>query len=117
MPLLTREQILDADDLEYRDIEVPEWGGTVRISTMTGRARDRYEASLFQEKSQDASYDNLRARFLSYCLVDEEGNLLFSVGDLEELGRKSSAALGRVFDAASDLNATSQEGMEEVAKN
>lgn len=117
MALLTKEQIFNADDIETRDIEVPEWGGTVRVSMMTGRSRDLYEAGLFKGKDNDSSFDNLRARFLSHCVVNEEGDLMFSPGDLIQLGKKSAAALDRVFTAASELNGTSEDEMEDIAKN
>lgn len=117
MTLLTKEQILAADDIQTRDVEVPEWGGTVRIAMMSGRARDLYEASLYKNKDNDSTFDNLRARFLSYCVVNEEGNLMFAPNDLVELGKKSAAALDRVFSAASELNGTSESEMEEIAKN
>jgi hypothetical protein len=117
MALLTKEEILAADDIVTEDIEVPEWGGSVRISMMTSRSRDLYEAGLYKNKDNDSSFDNLRARFLSFCVVNEEGNLMFTPGDLVELGKKSANALDRVFTAASALNGTSEEGMEDIAKN
>ena len=117
MALLTRDQILQAQDLKTQDIEVPEWGGTVRISMMTGRSRDLYEAGLFKNKDSEANYDNLRARYLSYCLVNEKGDLIFTMQDVVELGKKSGVAIDRVFEAANQLNGTSNEGMEELAKN
>ena len=117
MALLTRDQILQAQDLKTQDIEVPEWGGTVRISMMTGRSRDLYEAGLFKGKDNDSNYDNLRAKYLSYCLVNEAGDLIFTMQDVVELGKKSAVALERVFEAANKLNGTSDEGMEELAKN
>ena len=38
MALLTRDEILAADDIKTEDVEVPEWGGDVRVSVMS---RDR----------------------------------------------------------------------------
>ena len=61
--------------------------------------------------------DNLRATFLSYSMVDEHGQLMFSQDDILALGQKSGNALQRVFEAASDLNSTGVEGLEEAAKN
>ena len=49
--------------------------------------------------------------------IHEDGDLMFTVHDVLELGKKSAAALDRVFSAANRLNATSEEGMEELAKN
>ena len=116
MTLLTRDQILNAEDLKTEDIEVPEWGGTVRISVMAGRARDRYEAMLYESRDNN-QFDNLRSKFLSQSIVNEDGNLMFTAGDIEALGKKSSSALDRVFQAASKLNGTSEDEMEEIAKN
>ena len=31
MPYLTRDDILQAVDLKYEDVQVPEWGGVVRV--------------------------------------------------------------------------------------
>ena len=118
MTLLTKEQIFKADDVETRDVEVPEWGGTVRVSMMTGSARDSYEAGLYQSRKGDQeNFENLRARYLSYCVVNDDGKLMFTAKDLIKLGTKSAFALDRVFSVASELNGTSEDGMEEVAKN
>lgn len=117
MGLLTKDQILAADDAIWEEMDVPEWGGKVRISVMSGQSRDRYEASLYKDRDSDAAFDNLRARFLSYCLINEEGDLIFSVSDMIELGRKNGQVIDRVYTKASELNGTSVEEMEEIAKN
>ena len=117
MALLTKDQILASDDTEYTDLEVPEWGGTIRIAVMSGWARDRYEAMLYRDRDKLETVDNLRARFLSFCMIDENGDLMFTEADILELGQKSSKALGRIFDAATELNNTGVEGLEEAAKN
>ena len=40
--LLTREAILGAAPLRHEDVSVPEWGGVVRVSEMSGAARDTW---------------------------------------------------------------------------
>ena len=40
--MLTREQILQSDDLPRETVPVPEWGGSVRIRTLSGADRDGY---------------------------------------------------------------------------
>lgn len=117
MALLSKDDILGASDLTTEDLEVPEWGGTVRIAVMPGWARDEYEGLLVARGNKKALPPNIRARYVSYCLVDEHGNLLFTPQDIEKLGKKSAVALDRVFDAASTLNRTNEEGMEIAAKN
>jgi len=46
MSLLSKTAILAANDLKSEDIEVPEWGGAVRVRSFTGRERDAFEASM-----------------------------------------------------------------------
>ncbi len=36
---LTKDSILKSEDRKYQDIEIPEWGGTVRVQSLTGAER------------------------------------------------------------------------------
>tara|TARA_A100000171_G_C2140369_1_gene154927 strand:- start:1042 stop:1392 length:351 start_codon:yes stop_codon:yes gene_type:complete len=116
MALLTKEQILDADDRKTDIVEVPEWGGEVCIATMSGFARDRFEASIVG-KSGGMNMQNIRAKLVAATVVDEEGALLFSEAEVNKLGQKSCAALDRVFSASQKLNAIADNDIEELAKN
>ena len=66
--LLTKDEILRADDLRLERVEVPEWGGEVVLRTMTGTERDAFEAELVEGREQGGggvgriNYRNLRAR-------------------------------------------------------
>lgn len=109
---LTREQILGVDDRQYEDVPVPEWGGTVRVRGLQGNERDRWETSLLDKKNQIR--ENPRAKLVQLCIIDERGQLLFSREDIAALGRKSAAALSRVFDVAQRLSGLTDEDMEEL---
>ena len=111
MGLLGREQILGAVDLPTVDVDVPEWGGTVRVRMMTGVERDAFEAATITRhgKKIEQNLANIRARLVALCVVDEKGGRLFSEADAEALGKKSAAALNRVFAAAQQLNALTEE--------
>lgn len=115
MSLLTKEAILAADDRRTVDVAVPEWGGDVRVSTMSASERDKWEAETYGGDKPNTL--DFRARFVALCLVDEQGNRLFTGKDVAELGKKSAAALHRVFKAAQDLNALTDEAVEELEKN
>lgn len=113
---LTKEQILAVDDLQAEDVQVPEWGGTVRVRCMTGVERDAFERSnIGEDGKQDIS--NFRAKLVARSIVDEHGNRLFSDADIEALGRKSIKALGRCFDVAMRLSAVTDDAVEELEKN
>ena len=102
--LLSREDIINANDLPSRDVEVPEWGGTVRVSTMSGTAREEWEIMVFGKDAKSRNTSNMRGKLVACTLIDENGNLLFAVEDIEKLGKKSSTALDRVFAVAQELN-------------
>lgn len=114
MGYLTRADILSVDDAEVREIDIPEWGGTVRIKSITGTARDAFEASLREGKGKNADVNlrNLRARLISLCVVDEDGKRMFSKEDVGRLGAKNAKPLDRLFDACTELIGMSEQDVE-----
>lgn len=118
MELLTKDQIMKADDLPFRDIDVPEWGGSVRVRTMTGGERDAFEAQIYDADSNGIrlNRENFRAKLLSKVLVDGAGTRLFSDKEILLLSGKSSKAIQRLFDAAQELNGISGAEQEAVEK-
>lgn len=114
MELLTRDAILAAPDLRAVDVEVPEWGGMVRVRMLTAAERDRFELS-FVGTAADAQV-NVRARLVALTLCDQQGVRLFSEADITVLGQKSGAALDRVFEAASRLNAITDRDIDDLGK-
>ena len=111
--MLNREAILKAQDLKTVDIKVPEWGGVVRIRTMTGIARQEYYRTTSAGK--DGTPKNVMEALVVACAVDEAGNPLFSTGDIKELSNKSAKALNRIFEAAAELNGLTQKSVDDIA--
>jgi hypothetical protein len=120
MALLNKDAILTADDLTSEDVEVPEWGGTVRLRALTGTERDDFEASCVgEEKNGKPSVNakNIRARLVARCCVGEDGQRLFTDAEVTKLGMKSGRALDRLWDAARRLSGMSDDDVEELAGN
>lgn len=117
--MLTRDQILGAIDRKTVTVDVPEWGGQVLVASMSGAARDAWEQSLVirDGKSAKPNMANMRARLVAACVVDADGNPLFSQSDIEALGQKSGAALERVCKAAQKLNALTEGDLEAAKGN
>ena len=117
--ILSKRQILDAPDLKTEDVEVPEWGGTVRVRGLTGTQRDAYQFSIVHIEGNKATSDltNVSAKLVAASLIDEQGNLLFDEAEVNALGRKSAGALQRVFEVASRLSGLSKADIEMLAKN
>ena len=76
MALLSKAQILAADDTKQETVEVPEWGGEVIVAVMSGHARDRLEASIVG-KNGGQNLQNIRAKYVAASLVDEKGEAKF----------------------------------------
>lgn len=117
--MLTREEILGVQDIATEVLEVPEWGGTVKVRGLTGAERDRYENDSLDQKGKNMKVNltNARARLVALSLVDDDGKLLFTEQDVRALGRKSAAALDRIFSVAQRLSGLTQEDMDELTKN
>lgn len=121
MALLGKDQILGADDRQHEDIEVPEWGGTARLRGLSGTERDAYEASLLvlAPNGKVARHDlaDARSKLLAKCLVDEDGERLFTDREVKELGAKNGAVIDRLYDVAKRLSGIGKESAEEKAGN
>ena len=123
MKLLTKDQILGADDRESITVEVPEWGGSVQLIAMTACQRDAFEASIVdlkggaKTKTNSKLLVNFRARFISSCIVDDNGKRLFTDKDIVELGKKSAKPISRLFDKCQEINGMTDDDVEELEGN
>lgn len=122
--LLTKVDILDAQDVTRVKVEVPEWGGFVYVQTMTADARGVLEDEMVAlqdangaDSETDISYSAMKVLMVMLCVVDESGDRLFSKEDIKALGRKSSVALNKVVSIAMKLNVLTMESQEDLAKN
>ncbi|GGM55454.1 hypothetical protein GCM10012275_28230 [Longimycelium tulufanense] len=117
MTLLSKEQILKANDRKTVDVYVPEWSGTVRLRSLTAKERDDYEASCHEMKNGVAvpKIENVRARLVALSAVDEDGNCMFkSASDLLDLSGKAATPINRLFYAAAKLSGLRPEDIKEL---
>jgi len=116
---LTRAAILKSCSLREEVLNIPEWGGNVTVQELTGAERDAWEASILNDDGQrdDDSMTNARAKLCVRCLVDDEGALLFSQDDVNQVGALSGTALNRVFEVACRLSGLTSADMDELAGN
>jgi len=117
--LLSRDDILNAQDLPTERVYVDPWGGEVLVRGLTAAERDEYEASIVRRKGQKTEVDmrNIRAKLVVRCVVDENGQRVFRDEDAELLGQKSAAAVDRIFEVAQRLSGLSNRDIEELAGN
>ena len=115
MAMLTKDQILAANDLDLLEIEVPEWGGTVFCRVMSVGERDAYEREWIGRK--ETGVENFRTKFLQRVLCNKDGELLFSAEEVAALAKKSARVMNRLWDKAMKHNALTSGDVEELAKN
>lgn len=97
---LSKDQILGAVDFKYEEIEVPEWGGSVRLRGLSAAERDEFEASIGM--TQDLT--NMRSRLVVNCLIDEDNNRLFKNSEAKQLGEKNATVMNRLFEKCRELS-------------
>ena len=113
--LLSKSAILGAADLKHEDLPVPAWGGMVRIRTMTGMERDAFRTSIASEAGVPVG--RFSAALLAATIVDEFGERLFTVDDIEALQAKSAASLDGPAEVAMRLNGLGTKSGPDAAKN
>jgi hypothetical protein len=114
-----KDLILAAEDIDFEDMDVPEWGVKVRVRGMSGTDRDSFEAKMVAVRKGGAAGQEVelrladfRSKVLVKCLVDPETQKrIFDDKDAQQLGLKSGAVIDRLFDVAKRLS-----GMDEAAE-
>jgi hypothetical protein len=109
---LSKKAILAAKDTKLKGpVAVPEWGGDVYFRTISGLERDQFEDAYSEQKMKA-----FRARFLVLTISDENGDRLFGDNEVEDLGKKSSVVINRLFDEAWQHNAFTQEAVDALGE-
>ena len=118
MAILSREAILSAEDLTKELVPVPEWGGDVYVRAMSGTERDKFESTIVEMrgKKQVFNSQDIRAKLCAVSICDEKGDRLFNDGDVKALGKKSAAALQRVFEVAQRLSGITEDAVDELTE-
>lgn len=104
--ILSRDAILAAEDRRFVEVEVPEWGGSVRVASLTAAQLLEYLSLARKEGSEHVGW------LLAACIVDGDGKPLFTPGDVPALQAKSPSAVLRLFGEASKMNVLTKEAAE-----
>lgn len=107
---LTAKEIREAQDVETRVVDIPEWGGAIRLKMLTGE-----EAVEFSESIKEGDRSGA-ARIVARSAVDENGKRLFSDDDIDVLKHKSLKALLRAQKVAMEMNGLTEE-VKKITKN
>ena len=110
--ILTKEEILAADDIPTKVVEVPEWGGAVVVHGMS--AAERWEWNR-KNKAADGSIDIEKA--MNYALIIGISEPKFTEEDIPALRKKYGAVLDRISRAWLELSGIGEEELLKARKN
>jgi len=116
--ILTREDILQAEDILTEIVDAHEWGGDVIVQGITGKERGRFEAGVIQNpgKKQEINMIDMRAILCSLSIVNEDGKKLFTPADVKALNEKAAAPLNRIFEVAQRLSGLTEADVEDLSE-
>lgn len=96
--LLSLAEILDCDDLEDQIVEVPQWGGSIKIRSFTKAAQqDMREAARIAGEIDTA---RLEVAMLAYGMIEPQ----VTMSQAESLRQKNATAFDLVLHAITELN-------------
>lgn len=116
MGLLNKSAILGAEDLKHEDVEVPAWGGTVRVRMMTGAERDEFRqmAAQYEDGIPPVRF---ASTLLALTCIDEAGGRMFTLADIDALEAKSAGSIDIPAAVSMRLNGFGAEAVADAAKN
>lgn len=121
MSILNKQAILQVKDMVIEKIDVPEWGGTVCMRSITAAERGIIEAAAAAYKDSKGKNDGFARTFtvkiLSMGLCDEDGKRLFSDDEVSQLAAKNAKVVSRLAEVAQKLSGFAKEDLEELERN
>lgn len=119
--VLNKQDILQARDVVKEMLEVPEWGGTIYIRSISAAERGLIEEGAARFKESKGKNDTFARTFtvkmVSMSVCDENGQRLFEDKDIALLQQKNAAVISRIAEVAQRLSGFSKQDLEELEKN
>jgi len=118
--LLTKEAILNSKDIEFKDVPIKEWGGSIRLKEMDGTERDVFETEVMKRRkgnTDEVELKGLKIYLLHLCMVNDKGERLFTQEDIFALQKKNARIINDLFTEAQKLNKLKKEDLESAVKN
>lgn len=118
---LTAEEVLGADDVEYREVESPELGGWLVLRSPTDAAIQAWARKLDPESKGYTPQGAIQARadLVSKCAVrhDNRSERLFRPDQVEALSRKNAKPITRLFKVIMEMAGIGEKDLQEAEAN
>ena len=109
-----RDTILNADDVTFATVEVPEWGVTVAVKGLTIAEQQRFMRTVRKRTGRESDYqvdrDKFQIQLIIATVVDVDTHeTIFEAADADALNAKSAKAASRLYEVASRLSGFSSD--------
>ncbi len=104
MKRLSRDDILNAKDIQTKEVEVKEWGGAVLVQTLSALQRSDIMDSCMDEKGKMSIKQLYPALLIAGCLEPK-----LEKTDIDALNTKSSKAIERVCKVIMELSGITED--------
>ncbi|MCM8774475.1 MAG: hypothetical protein NC820_07070 [Candidatus Omnitrophica bacterium] len=98
--ILTREDILNTKDTQTEVIEVPEWGGSIKVQSLSFSKRYNILRGATDEETGKIDMERFFLLIFIECVIEPR----FSQQDYGILREKSAVAMDRVINRILDLS-------------
>ncbi len=119
-----KDQILAAKELERTPIKVKDWPNKLFVRKLSGAEIELHEKKLTTDDKDDkddkVGWVKRMAYWIAVCLVDDNGNLIFSADNAIDIAGLMSLpfnTLEEVSDKATTLNGLTKESTDNAKKN
>lgn len=111
MSYLTIAQIAAADDAQVQDVEIPEWGGIIKVKGMS--AGERLELAAIVQGGED----NVLAAIAHFALLHGVVEPKIEESDLDMMMSKCSKAVEKIVEVFNELSGSDEEAVLEARGN
>jgi hypothetical protein len=125
--VLTAEEIFISEDLPKVWVPTPEWKPAefngdecgLYVTTLDAREKETWEDEVTNNRGErDASKMGvIMATAAARSCVDESGNRIFTIDQIEKIAKKSAVPVSRIWTAFRKLNTVTDADVSELAKN
>ncbi len=110
---LNKHQIFAADDLAEKYVDMPEWGGDVKIKALSVAEQLDYDAFLAKAPSEM----DMAIKLILLGCIDDKNNKLFNEDDADLLKNKKSDSIFKLVSEIIKLNQQRPQDVDNLAKN
>ena len=114
--MLTKDQIL-AVRPKVKEIDVPEWGGSVFIRPLTLGERGRFAQMAKPCVENPGEVSRVQATVARWAICDDQGTPLFDDQGIGELMKRSGEPIANIFDAILAFSGMTPGAAEKLEKN